>query len=864
MARDIPLRKSLLARLLAVSVLVSVGSIAATAWLAAQTTSGALRQEQGQVLADDARIYDKLIGIGASAPEWRGADEAVRELSRRTGRRIALTTQDRRVIADSATPRRPGSPTAAHDGEGGEGGKGGSGSDKGGPGKGGGTGKTEGPSTSDDPNKSSGTNTADGTGKSGAGKSNGPGKADGAEKPNGTGESDGTGKSDGADKSNGAGGSDGPSKADWAGESNDTRKSDGVDKADDTGKTDGAGKLNDTRKSDGVGKSDRPGKSDRTGKSNDTRKSNETRKSNAPAPAPRTSLPPTPSAVLDPLAVDSMLAPGRTDGDAGPDATAADRIDPRAVGPYRLTEAERTRLRQAADRSAACLSELGAAPEVVVGPSGRPTVQVEHDLGDYLKASCRMPPLDLPTTTEQKALKKLNSLSDACMKRHGLPAVPVGLDLSGRSGPRPVGTVVPTTGAMEPYADPTSDPGADPDPPSDPVRGSAERPPRTPPDTDTGTGTGIASRATRTRGSAPAATTAAAATAAASCVDTARREQLGPYVSAPALLFITASDGTRSTPGFSLSRDNTVRLAGLAAAVLAVTVAVTALAATRLTRPLRALTAATWRMKTGEAGAPVPERATRSAGEISQLAAAFNDMAAHRKALEEQRKAMVSDVAHELRTPLSNIRGWLEAAEDGVVETDPELVTSLLEEALLLQHIVDDLQDLAAADAGTLRLHREPAHAADIAEQVAAAHQARADAAGVRLRATAYGDPLVSADPLRLRQAIGNLVSNAVRHTPRGGSVRISCRTTADGVLIEVADTGTGIDAADLPHVFDRFWRADKSRTRATGGSGLGLSIVRKLVEAHEGTVTAQSVPGKGSLFTVRLPEACGRDGAAP
>ncbi|WP_244177920.1 sensor histidine kinase, partial [Streptomyces atriruber] len=209
---------------------------------------------------------------------------------------------------------------------------------------------------------------------------------------------------------------------------------------------------------------------------------------------------------------------------------------------------------------------------------------------------------------------------------------------------------------------------------------------------------------------------------------------------------------------------------------------------------------------------------------------------------------------HELRTPLSNIRGWLEAAEDGVVDTDPELVTSLLEEALLLQHIVDDLQDLAAADAGTLRLHREPVRAAEIADQVAAAHQARADGAGVRLRATAFGDPWVTADPLRLRQAIGNLVSNAVRHTPEGGSVRISCRTTADAVLIEVADTGTGIAAADLPHVFDRFWRADKSRTRATGGSGLGLSIVRKLVEAHDGTVSAQSVPGKGSLFTVRLP----------
>ncbi|MFI1681973.1 ATP-binding protein [Streptomyces sp. NPDC020607] len=681
MARDVPLRKSLLARLLAVSVLVSIGSIAATAWLAAQTTSGALRQEQGQVLADDARIYDKLLGLGATSPEWRGADEAVRELSRQTGRRIALTTQERKVIADSAAPPK------------------------------------------------------------GAG-----GAAEG-------------------------------------------------------------------------GDSGRPPPSPKARTGRDATTSPKTGDDKSAAP-----LPPTASAVLDPLSVDSALAPGRADNQASDDA-AADRIDPRAVGPYRLTKVERTRLKDAADRRAACLVDLGMTPQVVVGPGGRPTVRVDHDPGEFLQSQCRTPPLEMPTESEQKALKKLNALTGACLKRQGLDPVPVGLDLEGRSGPKPVAASVPSFAAAKPDVPPAPD-GA--------VWPSEER------------------AAIRPNAGAvgPESTTAATA----SCVDTARREQLGPYVSSPALLFITSSDGTRSAPAFSLSRANTIRLALLAAAVLAVTIAVTALAATRLTRPLRALTAATRRMKNGESSEPVPARATRSAGEISQLAAAFNDMAAHRKALEEQRKAMVSDVAHELRTPLSNIRGWLEAAEDGVVDTDPELVTSLLEEALLLQHIVDDLQDLAAADAGTLRLHREPVRAAEIADQVAAAHQARADGAGVRLRATAFGDPWVTADPLRLRQAIGNLVSNAVRHTPEGGSVRISCRTTPEAVLIEVADTGTGIAPADLPHVFDRFWRADKSRTRATGGSGLGLSIVRKLVEAHDGTVAAQSIPGKGSLFTVRLP----------
>ncbi|MFJ2771159.1 ATP-binding protein [Streptomyces sp. NPDC087300] len=715
MARDVPFRKSLLTRLLAVSVLVSVGSIAATAWLAAQTTSGAIRQEQGQVLADDARIYDRLLGIGAAAPDWRGADKAVRELARETGRRIALTTQERKVITDSAVPA--GGPAAK-----------------------------------------------------------------------------------------------------------DARR-----------------------------------------------------------PA---ALPPQASAVVDPLSVDTTLA-GR------PDDRSADRIDPRAVGPYRLPASERTRLKNEADGYVSCLHGLGLPAELVVGPGGRPVVETGEGPGtrpaEILGVQCPGALLERPTRTEQKAVDKLNSLVEACMKRRGLGPVAVSLDLTGRDGARPVG-VIPTYPPVEPEAADGSGteggvedgagagpgdgpggaaavPGETPGGPSGNPSGSAadspsaDSPSGSTPSARPGDPASTPSDAAATPSRAARSAVSGANSAAVTCVDTARREQLGPFVSTPALLFITSSDGAPVARGFSLSVANTARLAGLAAAVLAVTVAVTALAATRLTRPLRALTTATRRMKSGTTeGPPVPASATRSAGEISQLAAAFNDMAAHRKALEEQRRAMVSDVAHELRTPLSNIRGWLEAAEDGVVETDPELVTSLLEEALLLQHIVDDLQDLAAADAGTLRLHREPVRAAEIAEQVAAAHQARADAAGVRLRATTLGDPWLDADPLRLRQAVGNLVSNAIRHTPDGGSVRITCRTTPDAVLVEVADTGTGIEPDDLPHVFDRFWRADKSRTRATGGSGLGLSIVRNLTEAHGGTVTAESTPGKGSLFTVRLPQ--GRAGA--
>lgn len=272
-------------------------------------------------------------------------------------------------------------------------------------------------------------------------------------------------------------------------------------------------------------------------------------------------------------------------------------------------------------------------------------------------------------------------------------------------------------------------------------------------------------------------------------------------------------------------------------------------------RPLHALTGAAQRMRDGEQPESVP---VSGDDEVGRLAAAFNDMSAHRARLEEQRKAMVSDVAHELRTPLSNIRGWLEAAQDGLADPDPAFVSSLLEEAVLLQHIIDDLQDLAAADAGVLRLHPESVEIRELLSQVAAAHQARAENAGVTLAVTATAPgPALLADPVRLRQAVGNLVSNAVRHTSEGGRVtlRAYAREEGDGtVLVEVTDTGSGIPSDDLPRVFDRFWRAEKSRSRRTGGSGLGLAIVRKLVEAHGGTVDATSVEGEGSTFVLRLP----------
>jgi two-component system sensor histidine kinase BaeS len=200
---------------------------------------------------------------------------------------------------------------------------------------------------------------------------------------------------------------------------------------------------------------------------------------------------------------------------------------------------------------------------------------------------------------------------------------------------------------------------------------------------------------------------------------------------------------------------------------------------------------------------------------------------------------------------------------DGIVDPDPELLASLHEEPVLLQRVIDDLQDLAAADAGTLTLHREAVRADELLEQVAAAHRVGAEAVGIKLRRAVdtapslavEGTPWLDADPVRMRQALGNLVSNAIRHTPADGTITLSVRRQDDGqVALEVADTGSGIAEEDLPSVFDRFWRAEKSRSRRTGGSGLGLSIVRQLVAAHGGTVAVTSELGAGTVFTLRLP----------
>nr|WP_322973737.1 ATP-binding protein [Actinacidiphila yanglinensis] len=685
-----PLRRSLLLKLLLLSALVSACSIAATAWLTVHTTAVAIRQEQGQALTDDARTYDKLLGYAATHHDWAGAAATVRELARSSGHRITLTDEQRRPLVDSAGP---GAPRAAL--------------------------PAEASATVDA--LSVDTSPAARTQSAGGPQAQDPSQATSRTQPQPA-----------PERGTGAGGC-----------------------------------APGTRCLDTAGPS------------------------SAPATGSDGSAP---------------LASGTAVGSSS--------IDARAVGPFRLTAGERTVLDAEAQRTAGCLHDrLHANVQVTSTPSGRPVITLAPSVL-YLPTDCDTTVVGTPTATEQRALAQLDSLVDTCLDRHDAPHVKVGLDFGW---------------------------------------------------------TGTAAR------------TAKDDALTASCLDTARREQLAPYVAPPALLFVSSPQRTAST-FLDLSAGNRARVIEVTGLVLLLTLAVTALAGTRMVRPLRALSGAARRVTDGDLTARVKVSAQ---DEIGRVAAAFNEMSHRREQAEGLRKAMVSDVAHELRTPLSNIRGWLEAAEDGLVVPDRALLSSLLDEAVLLQHVIDDLRDLSAADAGELRLRTERVDVVDLLAQVATAHRSTAESAGVGLRTTRgvhgtgradaaggpdptdptdatdpadFADftdenrPFTVADPVRLRQAVGNLVSNAIRHTPRGGTVTLSAAVAGGRTVIEVADTGSGIAAADLPRVFDRFWRAEKSRSRQTGGSGLGLAIVRKLAEAHGGGATAASTPGEGSVFTITLP----------
>jgi two-component system sensor histidine kinase BaeS len=235
--------------------------------------------------------------------------------------------------------------------------------------------------------------------------------------------------------------------------------------------------------------------------------------------------------------------------------------------------------------------------------------------------------------------------------------------------------------------------------------------------------------------------------------------------------------------------------------------------------------------------------------ELQRLIHAFNGMTSRLEVNEEQRRMLLADIAHELRNPLSIIRGYAEGIIDGVYPSDETHLSLLLDETEHMTRLLDDLQTLSMAEAGVLRLHREPVDMAVLITDLVAAHRPVAVDAGVSIDADVQPGLSLEVDPIRIRQVLENLIGNALRHTPSAGLVRVELSAGSDAVRIRVRDTGEGIPPQDLPHIFDRFTKSADS-----GGSGLGLAIARRLVEAHGGAITAESAPGHGTTVTVTVP----------
>lgn len=271
-----------------------------------------------------------------------------------------------------------------------------------------------------------------------------------------------------------------------------------------------------------------------------------------------------------------------------------------------------------------------------------------------------------------------------------------------------------------------------------------------------------------------------------------------------------------------------------------------------LTRPLRELTAASQAMAQGDLEQQV---AVRSKDELGELAAAFNRMSSELAQANQARRQMTADIAHDLRTPLTVIKGYAEALRHGDLPPTAATFETVYQEAEHLSHLIEDLRTLSLADAGKLTLHRQTVQSKDILERTAAAHLPQAQQLGITLDVDVAADlPLIHVDPERLAQVLGNLMGNALRYTPAGGRITLAAQQQADAVRLTVQDTGTGIDPSDLPHIFDRFYRGDDARETDEGESGLGLAIAKSLVEAHSGTISASSAPGEGSTFVVTLP----------
>ena len=297
--------------------------------------------------------------------------------------------------------------------------------------------------------------------------------------------------------------------------------------------------------------------------------------------------------------------------------------------------------------------------------------------------------------------------------------------------------------------------------------------------------------------------------------------------------------------------NRTVLFASLGAAGLALVLGL--VLARTLTQPIRELTVATEAVAQGELEQQV---SVRSSDELGELARSFNQMSSDLARSRTLRQQMTADIAHELRTPLSVILSHVDAIEEGVLPATSETLQVIREETAQLSRLVEDLRTLSRADAGELSMTLLPTDPHALLSKAATSHRPLAAEKGIKLEVDAEDNlPEIEVDPDRISQVLDNLLSNALRHTPQGGNIRLFARVVHNGVEIGVVDSGPGITPEALPHVFDRFYRADSARGRDLGGSGLGLAIARSIVESHAGSIQAESEPEQGAAIILRLPK---------